>query len=243
MPTSLCAATPQLMTSLMWWREIGKLLKCQNGPSLVIPSGCGLLKSSIPFQFPLYRCRYVWKCHWHVTAGFQPCIFRPLTFFSYMCIWYVFMNNSHSQCLVTTESTSPAFMCSTKSTRSPLRNSTSSTRFPTVSPSQLTTAGTSMTCWKRCGTIYSLCACKSCLYSHHRGAKNSWLFKWCRKRSEIHMLFQTAEFDWFHVLIFSYTKPKGQLPDYTSPVVLPDGRTSVEDFCLKIHKNLIKELK
>lgn len=56
-------------------------------------------------------------------------------------------------------------------------------------------------------------------------------------------LFQTAEFDWFHVLIFSYTKPKGQLPDYTSPVVLPDGRTSVEDFCLKIHKNLIKELK
>lgn len=41
----------------------------------------------------------------------------------------------------------------------------------------------------------------------------------------------------------SYTKPKGQLPDYTSPVVLPDGRTSVEDFCLKIHKNLVKELK
>lgn len=48
----------------------------------------------------------------------------------------------------------------------------------------------------------------------------------------------------FLLLFFcSYTKPKGQLPDYTSPVVLPDGRTSVEDFCLKIHKNLIKELK
>lgn len=44
-------------------------------------------------------------------------------------------------------------------------------------------------------------------------------------------------------LICSYTKPKGQLPDYTSPVVLPDGRTAVEDFCLKIHKNLIKEFK
>lgn len=42
---------------------------------------------------------------------------------------------------------------------------------------------------------------------------------------------------------FSYTKPKGQLPDYTSPVVLPDGKTAVEDFCLKIHKNLIKEFK
>uniref|UniRef100_A0A3B5L889 Developmentally regulated GTP binding protein 1 n=1 Tax=Xiphophorus couchianus TaxID=32473 RepID=A0A3B5L889_9TELE len=44
-------------------------------------------------------------------------------------------------------------------------------------------------------------------------------------------------------LVRIYTKPKGQLPDYTSPVVLPDGRTSVEDFCLKIHKNLIKEFK
>lgn len=48
---------------------------------------------------------------------------------------------------------------------------------------------------------------------------------------------------WLNVLIYSYTKPKGQLPDYTSPVVLPDGRTVVEDFCLKIHKNLIKEFK
>lgn len=44
-------------------------------------------------------------------------------------------------------------------------------------------------------------------------------------------------------LVRIYTKPKGQLPDYTSPVVLPDQRTAVEDFCLKIHKNLIKELK
>ncbi|MBN3317532.1 DRG1 protein, partial [Atractosteus spatula] len=44
-------------------------------------------------------------------------------------------------------------------------------------------------------------------------------------------------------LVRIYTKPKGQLPDYTAPVVLPDDRTSVEDFCLKIHKNLIKEFK
>ncbi len=57
------------------------------------------------------------------------------------------------------------------------------------------------------------------------------------------LLVQSGEFDWDHVFFCSYTKPKGQLPDYTSPVVLPDGRTSVEDFCLKIHKNLIKELK
>ncbi|GAB1289533.1 Developmentally-regulated GTP-binding protein 1 [Apodemus speciosus] len=44
-------------------------------------------------------------------------------------------------------------------------------------------------------------------------------------------------------LIECYTKPKGQLPDYTSPVVLPYSRTTVEDFCMKIHKNLIKEFK
>ncbi|KAK2098554.1 GTP-binding protein [Saguinus oedipus] len=44
-------------------------------------------------------------------------------------------------------------------------------------------------------------------------------------------------------LVRIYTKPKGQLPDYTSPMVLPYSRTTVEDFCMKIHKNLIKEFK
>ncbi|KAK2100633.1 GTP-binding protein [Saguinus oedipus] len=44
-------------------------------------------------------------------------------------------------------------------------------------------------------------------------------------------------------LVRIYTKPKGQLPDYTSPVVLPYSRTTVEDFCMKIHKNLIREFK
>ncbi|XP_075913868.1 LOW QUALITY PROTEIN: developmentally-regulated GTP-binding protein 1 [Petromyzon marinus] len=44
-------------------------------------------------------------------------------------------------------------------------------------------------------------------------------------------------------LVRIYTKPKGQLPDYASPVVLQAGRTSVEDFCNKIHKNLMKEFK
>ncbi|KAG3262610.1 DRG1-like [Ictidomys tridecemlineatus] len=44
-------------------------------------------------------------------------------------------------------------------------------------------------------------------------------------------------------LVRIYTKPKGQLPDYTSPVVLPYSRTTVKDFCMKIHKNLIKEFK
>ncbi|ELT90578.1 hypothetical protein CAPTEDRAFT_152844 [Capitella teleta] len=40
-----------------------------------------------------------------------------------------------------------------------------------------------------------------------------------------------------------YTKPKGQLPDYNSPVVLRNGKTTLEDFCLKIHKSILKELK
>ncbi|XP_053440112.1 developmentally-regulated GTP-binding protein 1-like [Nycticebus coucang] len=44
-------------------------------------------------------------------------------------------------------------------------------------------------------------------------------------------------------LVRIYIKPKGQLPDYTSPVVLPYSRSTVEDFCMKIHKNLIKEFK
>uniref|UniRef100_A0A8C0BMF8 Developmentally-regulated GTP-binding protein 1 n=1 Tax=Buteo japonicus TaxID=224669 RepID=A0A8C0BMF8_9AVES len=44
-------------------------------------------------------------------------------------------------------------------------------------------------------------------------------------------------------LVRIYTKPKGQLPDYTSPVVLPYCKTTVEDFCMKIHKNLIKDFK
>lgn len=55
-PTSLCAVTAQRMTSLMLWREIGKPLKCQNWPSLVIPSRCGL---GITCAFPLHQCRNV----------------------------------------------------------------------------------------------------------------------------------------------------------------------------------------
>lgn len=44
-------------------------------------------------------------------------------------------------------------------------------------------------------------------------------------------------------LVRIYTKPKGQLPVYTTPLVLPHSRTTVGDFCLKIHKNLTKEFK
>ena len=44
-------------------------------------------------------------------------------------------------------------------------------------------------------------------------------------------------------LVRIYTKPKGQLPDYESPVVLQTFRCTVEDFCNKIHKSILKEMK
>lgn len=49
----------------------------------------------------------------------------------------------------------------------------------------------------------------------------------------------------FCVLNFfsSYTKPKGQLPDYDSPVVLHSEKLSVEDFCNKLHRTIAKEFK
>lgn len=37
-------------------------------------------------------------------------------------------------------------------------------------------------------------------------------------------------------LLRIYTKPKGKLPDYNDPVVLPKDRNTVEDFCNRIHK-------
>ncbi|CAG2056511.1 unnamed protein product [Timema podura] len=44
-------------------------------------------------------------------------------------------------------------------------------------------------------------------------------------------------------LVRIYTKPKGQLPDYESPVVLHSDRVSVEDFCNKLHRTISKEFK
>lgn len=40
-----------------------------------------------------------------------------------------------------------------------------------------------------------------------------------------------------------YTKPKGQLPDYNSPVVLQSDHCTMEDFCNKLHRTIIKEFK
>ncbi|BDA46324.1 Developmentally-regulated GTP-binding protein 1 [Coccomyxa sp. Obi] len=44
-------------------------------------------------------------------------------------------------------------------------------------------------------------------------------------------------------LLRIYTKPKGRLPDYNDPVVVPSSRNTVEDFCNRIHKGIIKQFK
>ncbi|OBT64860.1 hypothetical protein VE03_06467 [Pseudogymnoascus sp. 23342-1-I1] len=44
-------------------------------------------------------------------------------------------------------------------------------------------------------------------------------------------------------LVRVYTKPKGKLPDYTSPVVLRSTRCTVEDFCNAIHKTIVDDFR
>jgi len=44
-------------------------------------------------------------------------------------------------------------------------------------------------------------------------------------------------------LIRIYTKPKGQIPDYKSPIVMRGTNATVEDFCNRIHKSLMKQFK
>eukprot|EP00299_Pterocystis_sp_00344_P011086 c5116_g1_i1.p1 GENE.c5116_g1_i1~~c5116_g1_i1.p1 ORF type:complete len:384 (+),score=91.96 c5116_g1_i1:116-1153(+) len=44
-------------------------------------------------------------------------------------------------------------------------------------------------------------------------------------------------------LIRIYTKPKGQMPDYSEPVVMPHTACRVEDFCNRIHKDFMKQFK
>ncbi len=43
-------------------------------------------------------------------------------------------------------------------------------------------------------------------------------------------------------IIIRYTKPKGQIPDYNQPVVMKQG-SSIEDFCDKLHKSIMKQFK
>jgi len=44
-------------------------------------------------------------------------------------------------------------------------------------------------------------------------------------------------------LLKIYTKPKGQVPDYEAPVILPRSRSTVQDFCNKIHRALLRDFK
>jgi len=54
---------------------------------------------------------------------------------------------------------------------------------------------------------------------------------------------QLLERAWAYLdLIRIYTKPKGQIPDYNAPVVMRRD-TTVEDFCNKIHRTILKQLK
>ena len=38
-----------------------------------------------------------------------------------------------------------------------------------------------------------------------------------------------------------YTKPKGQIPDYEEPVILHAENPTIEEFCNRLHRNLINE--
>ena len=40
-----------------------------------------------------------------------------------------------------------------------------------------------------------------------------------------------------------YTKPKGQIPDYNEPVVCNADERTMEAFCNRIHKGILKEFK
>ncbi|KAI8871642.1 P-loop containing nucleoside triphosphate hydrolase protein [Ramicandelaber brevisporus] len=42
-------------------------------------------------------------------------------------------------------------------------------------------------------------------------------------------------------LVRVYTKPKGKIPDYSTPVVLRNDKCTVEDFCNCIHRSILKE--
>jgi len=44
-------------------------------------------------------------------------------------------------------------------------------------------------------------------------------------------------------LIRVYTKPKGQIPDYDAPVVCARSKSTIEDFCMRIHRQLIGQFK
>jgi hypothetical protein len=103
-------------------------------------------------------------------------------------------------------------------TKSASKNWMSFTKFPIVYPSLPITNGISTTFSRRCGNTSNLCECTS-VWNCKKILSNDFLFS------------------------FSYTKPKGQLPDYNAPVVLQSDRCTMEEFCNKLHRTILKEFK
>lgn len=53
-----------------------------------------------------------------------------------------------------------------------------------------------------------------------------------------------ADMIWRYMALYRiYTKPKGQIPDYTSPVIVPANKNTIEEFCLRIHKTLLAQFR
>ncbi|KAL6068231.1 Developmentally-regulated G-protein 3 [Balamuthia mandrillaris] len=44
-------------------------------------------------------------------------------------------------------------------------------------------------------------------------------------------------------LIRIYTKPRGQIPDYSAPVILSAKTPTIEDFCNRLHKGILRQFK
>lgn len=47
----------------------------------------------------------------------------------------------------------------------------------------------------------------------------------------------------YMALLRIYTKPRGQIPDYTAPVILPACKNKIEDFMIRIHKSLLAQFR
>lgn len=94
--------------------------------------------------------------------------------------------------------------------------------------------------------IYKIPHCVP-ISAHHKWNFDDLLYKTWEYLNLMRMYFQFyinfSIFFSFISLIFSYTKPKGQLPDYEAPIILSQDRKTVEDFCNKLHRTIMKEFK
>ncbi|KAF8735039.1 hypothetical protein AX14_002853 [Amanita brunnescens Koide BX004] len=61
--------------------------------------------------------------------------------------------------------------------------------------------------------------------------------EWLNVDELIQMMWVTLD------LVRVYTKPRGLPPDYDAPVVLRQGKCTIEDFCNAIHKEIAKQIK